>query len=138
MRDDRPGVKAMDEAGFRHPLLEAGWGKATVRAYARSRGLPNWDAPSEACLASRIPHGRPIRPELLERIERAEALVRNEGFRRVRVRLEGDGARVVVDPEEVGRLVSPATSTAVRSGLTRLGFASVELDEHGYRRRANS
>jgi uncharacterized protein len=136
--DDRPGIRAMDEAGFQHPLLEAGWHKAEVRKYARSLGLPNWDAPSEACLASRIPHGQPVSRPLLGRIETAERAVRALGFRRVRVRVAEDDARVEVDRAEVARLRSEPTATQVQRELRALGFRVVRLDPDGYAPRANA
>ncbi len=136
--DDRPGLRALAEAGFEHPLLAAGWGKRRVRAYARDRGLPNWDAPSDSCLASRVPTGTPIEGPTLTRIAEAEATLRARGYRRVRVRLEGTGARVEVDAEEVGRLTEARELEAVRAALRTSGFSSVRADPRGYRDRANS
>lgn len=133
LSDDRPGLRAMDEAGFDHPLLWAGWGKAEVRAAARAHGLPNWDQPSEACLASRIAHGEPITSELLRRIETAESVLLDRGFRRVRVRARGSGARVEVGPEEVDRLVREPVASEIRSALRRIGFETVAFDPAGYR-----
>jgi len=130
--DDRPGLRAMEEAGFRHPLLVASWGKVDVRAAARRRGLPNWDRPSNACLASRVAHGTPIDPDLLARIDAAEQLVAARGFRRVRVRVSPAGARIEVDPDEVARLTSAPTATEVAEAVRRLGFARVEIDPRGY------
>ena len=132
LHDDRPGLRAMNEAGFDHPLVWAGWTKATVRAAARDRGLPNWDQPSDACLSSRVAHGDPITVELLRRIETGEAAIAAHGFRRVRVRIQGSGARVEVDPEEVERLRSEPTAGRVRELLHSLGFEPVELDPRGY------
>jgi len=136
--DDRPGLRAMDEAGFEHPLLWAGWGKLRVRSYARSVGLPNWDAPSDACLASRIPHGVAVEEPLLRRIERAERFVHARGFRRVRVRVEGDGARIELDPGEIDRASAPPERAALEAGVRAEGFASVVIDPRGYARRANA
>lgn len=134
--DDRPGLRAMDEHGFRHPLVEAGWAKADVRAYARRAGLPNWDRPSNACLSSRIAHGQAVTLDLLDRVGAAEAWLTARGFRRVRVRVAGRAARVEVDPTEVSRLMAPATVGPLHEALGRLGFASVEIDPRGYRSRA--
>ena len=131
--DDRPGIRAMEEAGFRHPLVEAGWGKHRIRSYAREQGLPNWDRPSNACLASRVATGMPITYDVLGRIEEAERRVRGLGFRRVRVRVSGTSARIQVDAAEVGRLLSEPTADAVRERLLQLGFATVSLDPIGYR-----
>ena len=130
--EDRPGLRAMDAAGFEHPLAAAGWTKADVRTYARTQGLPNWDAPSDACLASRVAHGRPISADLLLRVAEAEAAVRALGFRRVRVRTDGRSARVEVDAAEVPRLRAEPTATRVGRDLGALGFAPVTLDPVGY------
>jgi len=132
LTDDRPGLRAMDEAGFSHPLLWAGWGKVEVRAEARRRGLPNWDQPSEACLASRIAHGDPVTRELLARIESAEAVLLGLGFRRVRVRVHGGTARVEVDPSEVSRLRAEPLASEVARQVSRLGFTNVTIDPRGY------
>jgi pyridinium-3,5-biscarboxylic acid mononucleotide sulfurtransferase len=130
--DDRPGLRALEEAGVAHPLVWAGWRKSDVRSYARSVELPNWDQPSEACLASRVAHGRPISLDLLTRIERAEAELHRRGFRRVRVRTDGLDARVVVDPEEVPRLLAEPSASDVRRSVAAAGFRSVVLDPDGY------
>jgi pyridinium-3,5-biscarboxylic acid mononucleotide sulfurtransferase len=130
--DDRPGIVAMDEAGFTHPLLIARWRKADVRAEGRRRGLPHWDAPSDACLASRIPHGTAISLPMLRQVERAEAAIRPLGFARVRVRSDGRTARVEVEPAEVRRLLEPGVSREVRARLAALGLADVVLDPAGY------
>ncbi len=132
LSDDRPGVRAMDEAGFVHPLAWAGWTKADVRSAARTRGLPNSEQPSEACLASRVAHGDPITAELLGRVESAETWLLDRGFRRVRVRVRGRAARIEVDPEEVARLESEPLASEVRSAVLALGFASVTTDPLGY------
>ncbi len=136
--EERPGLTAMDEAGFEHPLVTAGWRKPEVRAFARSAGLPNWDQPSDACLASRIRHGRPISAELLDRIRHAEERLLDQGFRRVRVRTDGRSARIEVDVAEVPRLLAEPLASRVRGDLLRLGFVDVELDPRGYPPRPGS
>ncbi len=130
--EDRPGIRALDEAGFSHPLVWASWNKAAVRAVARRRGLPNWSTPSNACLASRVARGEPIDATLLRRIESAEAVVRAEGFRQVRVRVRGSDARVEVDPDEVPRLAAEPTASTVVARLRAIGFARVTFDPNGY------
>jgi pyridinium-3,5-biscarboxylic acid mononucleotide sulfurtransferase len=132
MLEDRPGVRAMDEAGFRHPLLEARWTKADVRAAARARGLPNWDLPSDACLASRVAHGIPISSELLARVASAETVLLERGFRRVRVRVRADRASIEVDPWEVARLSAEPMAGEVTRAIRALGFPTVVIDPHGY------
>ncbi len=132
LADDRPGLRAMDAAGFQHPLLWMGWGKAEVRAAARRRGLPNWDQPSDACLASRVAHGDPISADLLRRIESAESIVLAAGFRRVRVRVRGRSARIEVDPTEVARLSAEPLASRVVRAVASLGFETVTVDPFGY------
>jgi pyridinium-3,5-biscarboxylic acid mononucleotide sulfurtransferase len=136
--EDRPGLRAMAEAGFEHPLAVARWRKADVRRFARAAGLPNWDQPSDACLASRIRHGQPVSAALLDRVGRAEAGLLARGFRRVRVRTDGATARVEVDPSEVARLLAEPVASAVRVELRALGFEGIELDPAGYRPRAGA
>jgi len=138
LSDDRPGLRAMDEAGFRHPLLWAGWGKTEVRAEARRRGLPNWDQPSDACLASRVAHGEPVTEVLLAQVETAERLVLDRGFRRVRVRVHAGAARIEVDPDEVARLLSEPLRSEVVHDVAGVGFHPVSIDPWGYRGRPSS
>jgi len=130
--DDRPGIRAMDGAGFSHPLLWAGWTKSEVRRYARSVDLPTWDRPSNACLSSRVARGQPITSELLARIDRAEGVLLDRGFRRVRVRVREDEARVEVDPSEVGRLHEAPLRDEIVEAIGSLGFRAVVLDPRGY------
>jgi uncharacterized protein len=131
--ENRPGLRALDAAGFRHPLADAGWGKSEVRSFARANGLPNWDRPSNACLASRVAHGSPISEELLRRVDAAEEWLAAQGFRRVRVRVDGARARVEVGADEVPRLLEPARARAVTEALHEFGFLDVTLDPRGYR-----
>ncbi|HTS33218.1 MAG TPA: ATP-dependent sacrificial sulfur transferase LarE [Thermoplasmata archaeon] len=132
LSDDRPGLRAMEEAGFEHPLLWGGWTKADVRREARARRLPNAEQPSDACLASRVAHGDPIDAELLARIEAAESVLLDRGFRRVRVRVRAGSARIEVDPNEVLRLTTPEMSAEVLTQVADLGFSPVSIDPVGY------
>ena len=129
--DVRPGIRAMDEAGFWHPLVEAGLSKADVRALARGLGLSFWDKPSNACLSSRVPHGTPITIELLRRVETAEEVLRGRGFRQVRVRHEQETARIEVPPEDIPRLRT--VELEVAAALRAIGYRSVVIDPAGYR-----
>jgi pyridinium-3,5-biscarboxylic acid mononucleotide sulfurtransferase len=132
LSDDRPGIRAMEEAGFRHPLAAAGWTKADVRRAARVRGLPNAEQASDACLASRVAHGDGIDAGLLQRIEAAESVLLGHGVRRVRVRVRGGAARIEVDPSEVERLQAAPLSDEVLGAVARLGFEPVTIDPYGY------
>ena len=130
--DDRPGMRAARELGVRHPLLEAGLGKPAVRALARAAGLPTWDTPQQACLASRIPYGEVITGEKLERVAAAEAVLHELGFRQCRVRHHGSIARIEVEPGELGRAGGAAREEIARR-LRALGFTYVTLDLDGFR-----
>jgi pyridinium-3,5-biscarboxylic acid mononucleotide sulfurtransferase len=132
--DYRPGLKAAAEHRVRHPLQEAGFTKADVRALALARGLPTWDKPASPCLSSRLAPGVTVTRERTARIEAAEVYLRSLGFRECRLRLhEGELARVEVPADGLARLADPA----VREGLTRrlkeLGFRYVTLDLEGFR-----
>ncbi len=128
--DHRPGHGSAVRRGIRFPLLEAGMGKAEIRAAARGLGLRNWNKPSFACLSSRIPHGTEVTVEALRQIEAAEAAIKALGFRQVRVRHHGDVARIEVEPEEIARLVSERES--VVAALQAAGYRFVSLDLEGY------
>lgn len=128
--DHRPGHGSAVRRGIRFPLLEAGMGKADIRATARRLGLPNWNKPSFACLSSRIPHGTEVTLEALRQIESAEAAIKALGFRQVRVRHHGDVARIEVEPAEISRLV--AERARVVDALRSAGYKFVALDLEGY------
>jgi pyridinium-3,5-biscarboxylic acid mononucleotide sulfurtransferase len=131
--DFRPGLAAGRALGVRNPLAEAGLTKPEIRELSRALALPTWDKPAMACLASRIPYGEAITAEKLERIERAEDLLRDLGFRQVRVRLHGNTARIEVEPERIGDLAAPAMRERVARDLRALGIDSVAVDLEGYR-----
>ena len=131
LSDHRPGARAARELGVRGPLQEAGLSKTAIRAVARSLGLPNWDKPSAACLASRVPYGTPITADLLARIEQAEAGLRQLGIRQLRVRHHGPVARIEVEPGDFGILL--AHRDAVVEHLRVLGYTYVTLDLAGFR-----
>ena len=95
--------------------------------------MPTWDRPASACLSSRIPYGTPVTPELLDRIERAEAILRELGFSQFRVRAHGELARIELAPDELSRGFEIQLARQVASGLRALGFAFVTLDLEGYR-----
>ena len=137
-RDDRadwrPGRKAATELGVVSPLDEAGMTKAEVRAAARELGLPNWEKEAAACLSSRVPYGMLIDPALLGRIEDAEAVLREEGFRQVRVRHGAEIAVLEVALEQVGWLQDRQVLARVSGRLRSLGYSGVTVDPGGYRR----
>jgi uncharacterized protein len=131
--DHRPGLDAAARRGVRHPLVEAGFDKAAVRAVSRDLGLPTWDRPASPCLSSRIPYGTPISAEALARIDAAERFLRSLGFGELRVRAHDRLARIEVPPAEVARLAETTTREQVVAELRRLGFLQVTVDLRGFR-----
>ncbi|HYN21330.1 MAG TPA: ATP-dependent sacrificial sulfur transferase LarE [Thermoanaerobaculia bacterium] len=129
---DRPGLRAIRERGIYSLLLANGVDKETTRGIARAFGLSVWDRPANACLSSRIPHGQLVTLGKLRRIESAEDVLAEAGFRVVRVRHDESAARVEVGPAEVDRLAE--TWEEIEPRLRALGFARVTYDPHGYRR----
>ena len=132
-RDYRPGLRALRELGVRSPLMEAGLGKAAIRSLSRERGLPTWDKPSQACLATRFPHGDRITAEGLARVKDAERLLREAvpGLRQARVRVHGALARIEVPTGDFEAVV--ARSSRIASDLRALGYAFVSMDLEGFR-----
>ncbi|MSQ23261.1 MAG: ATP-dependent sacrificial sulfur transferase LarE [Chloroflexi bacterium] len=131
--DFRPGAKAARERGVRSPLLEVGLTKPEIRALSREMNLPTWDKPAMACLSSRVPYGERITFEKLERIDRAEQLLRELGYRQVRVRHHEDVARIELPQEDILRFAAEGLAQPVSRRLKELGFRYVALDLDGYR-----
>ncbi len=129
----RPGIRAGEQAGVRNPLLEGGVGKSEVRAIARRLGLRVSDKPALACLSSRVELGIRVTPELLARIDRAEAIVRSLGFGVVRVRHRGSVATIEVPIAEVARLNGHRDLGRTLGAIAALGWDEVLVDEAGYR-----
>jgi uncharacterized protein len=132
LEDHRPGLRAARDAGIEAPLITAGLKKAEIRRLSREMGLPTWDLPSRACLASRIPYGQRVTAPALDRIDRAEAFLEETGFSQVRVRHHQGLARVEVPAEAIPRLLSPEVREAVVHRLREIGFHYVALDLEGY------
>ncbi len=133
LSDHRPGLRAAEEQGVRHPLVEAGLTKADVRAASRALGLPTWDRPASPCLSSRFPYGTRITAERLARVAAAEAFLRRLGLRELRVRFHDQVARIEVPEDAMPALLAPGVREAAVAELRRLGFAWVTLDLAGFR-----
>lgn len=129
--DYRPGQRAADELGVRSPLKEAGFTKADIRAQSRLLGLPTWDRPSRACLASRFPYGERITREALHQVDQAEEFLLGLGLRQMRVRHHGNLARVELLPEGFELAMSQREQLVAR--FKELGFTYVTLDLAGFR-----
>lgn len=131
LHDHRPGMRAACELGVASPLAELGFTKDDIRCASRDLGLPTWDKPSFACLASRIPYGETITAERLEAVDRAEAHLRQYGFGQLRVRSHGTVARIEIEPPMFPQAIAHAQ--AIAQALKAYGFDYVALDLEGYR-----
>ena len=132
-RDFRPGHRAAAEHKVLAPLLDAGLHKAEIRELSRLAGLPTWNRPASACLASRIPYGTPVTPENLSIVEKGEAVLRELGFRQFRVRYHQELARIEIAPDELPRALTPEMARVLTERLKQIGFTYVTLDLEGYR-----
>ena len=132
-RDFRPGHRAAHEHRVLAPLLEAALAKSEIRMLSQRAGLTTWDRPASACLSSRVPYGTAVTPELMEKIDRAESILRDLGFRQFRVRAHGELARIELASEEMSRGLEPAMTRQIVAGVKQAGFAIVTIDLEGYR-----
>ncbi len=132
-KDFRPGHAAACELKVRSPLNELELTKADIRRLARQRGLPNWDQPACACLASRIPYGEEITPARLQRVVKAETAIRSLGFGTVRVRDHGTVARIELEPRDLPRATDKDWAQQLTNAVKMAGFLYACLDLQGYR-----
>lgn len=130
--DWRPGLGAAAEHGVIHPLLESGVGKAEVRRLARKLGVPSAEKPASPCLASRIPYGTAVDPEVLARIDRAELAVKALGYAVLRVRHYGDVGRVELDEPDLAALTAERRGQIVEA-VSAAGYAEVEIADEPFR-----
>jgi pyridinium-3,5-biscarboxylic acid mononucleotide sulfurtransferase len=133
--DHRPGIRAAREHGVLSPLAEAGVDKVGVRQLSRALGLPWWDKPAQPCLASRFPYGEPITATRVERVAAAEDWLRLRGFRELRVRSQGDTARIELPTGQLPAVLTHLAVGELRQELVdafrALGFTTVGLDLEG-------
>lgn len=131
--DWRPGLRAAEEHGVLHPLLETGVTKAEVRELARRLGVPSAEKPASPCLASRLPYGTPVDPAALAKIDRAERALKALGYRVLRVRHYGELGKVQLASEELARALTGEGSAAVIAAVRAAGYGRVEIDPEPFR-----
>ncbi|MDP4183003.1 MAG: ATP-dependent sacrificial sulfur transferase LarE [Bacillota bacterium] len=132
-QDYRPGSRALKELGVLSPLKELGFTKSNIRSISKEMGLPTWDKPAYACLASRIPYGHEITTEKLEAIDKGEQFLIDLGFKQMRVRHHMDIARIEVPKEEFARFSNEDMCNKIYEKFKELGFLYTALDIAGYR-----
>ena len=132
LRDYRPGIQAAKERGARSPLAEVGITKTEVREISKYLGLPWWDKPAQPCLSSRFPYGEEITIEKLQRVGRGERYLRQLGWKNIRVRSEGNTARIELLPERIKDFAIATDLPKLVSAFTEFGFLYVTLDLEGY------
>ena len=130
--DYRPGLKAAKEMGLIEPLVYARLTKEEIRFLSKEMGLPTWDKPAMACLASRIPYGEPITEEKLKMVEAAEAFLTENGFRQCRVRHHGFVARIEVANSRITKLMEKDLREKIVKKFKEIGFVHIALDLEGY------
>jgi pyridinium-3,5-biscarboxylic acid mononucleotide sulfurtransferase len=133
LSDYRPGIQAAKERGARSPLAEVGITKLEVRQLAKLLELPWWDKPAQPCLSSRFPYGEEITVAKLQRVGRAERYLRHLGLKNLRVRSEGDTARIELPAEQIKEFVVATDLPTLVTAFQDYGFVYVTLDLEGYR-----
>ena len=131
--DWRPGLRAAAEHGVVHPLVEAGAGKAEVRALAERLGVPSARKLASPCLASRVPYGTPVDPATLRRIDAAERAVRALGYTELRVRHHGDLGKLELSAGELERALEADARAAICGAIRAAGYARAAIDLEPFR-----
>ena len=132
LQDYRPGIQAAKERGARSPLAEVGVTKMEVRQLSEKLGLPWWNKPAQPCLSSRFPYGEEITVAKLQRVGRAEVYLKKQGWQNLRVRSQGDTARIELPPHEIKNFVLNTDLSQIVKAFQEYGFIFVTLDLEGY------
>lgn len=127
----RPGLKAVGELGVKSPLAEAGLTKQEVRSLAHKLGISVANRPAAPCLATRLPYGADLQPELLRMLERGETYLKEAGFSVVRLRLHGNIARIEIPVSDFAAFL--AKREEITEKLKAIGFSYITLDMEGFR-----
>ncbi len=131
LSDYRPGRRAVKEMKIASPFVEAKLTKNEIRRLARYYRLPNWNQPSNACYASRIPYNQKISLKKLKRIAAAEDYLRALGLGQVRVRDHDPTARIELNDEFMPALMAKRRS--ITTFFKKIGYQYVTLDLEEYR-----
>jgi len=133
LNDYRPGMRAAAELEVRHPLQEAQLTKDEIRVLSKEMGLPTWNKPPLACLASRFPYGIPITRESLITVEEGEAFLHSLGIGQLRLRHHDKTARIEVEPQDMRLLLKEQNRHRIIARFKELGYLYITLDLTGYR-----
>ncbi len=131
--DYRPGLQAVAKLGIKSPLRSIGFTKEDIRALSKYLGIPTWEKPSFACLASRFVYGETITKEKLGMVDKAEQLLLDLGFDQMRVRIHGNMARIEIMPEEFDKMMKDDVRNQIISSFKEFGFTYITMDLIGYR-----
>ncbi len=131
LKDYRPGIKASKEAGVLSPLAILKFSKQDIRDISKAIGLPWWDKPAQPCLSSRFPYGYEITSKRLKMVEQAEDYIRKLGFKEVRVRCQGNSARIEIPSDQIHRFINSYRRDEFIKFFLKLGFKSTSLDLEG-------
>lgn len=132
LQDYRPGIQAAKERGTRSPLAEAGLTKLDVRMATQELRLPWWDKPAQPCLSSRFPYGEGITIEKLQRVAQAERYLRNLGYRTLRVRSEGETAKIELPISQIQAFINQEDLKALIESFKSFGYTFITLDLEGF------
>jgi uncharacterized protein len=132
LSDYRPGMRALKELNIESPMLQLGISKVEIRELSHKLLLKTWDKPSCACLLSRIPYHTEITIEELDRISKAEQILRHLKIIGSRVRSHGDIARIEVPIRQLTEIVSLDQRTQLVEKIKDLGYLYVVVDLEGY------
>jgi len=135
--DYRPGLDAARSHGVRHPYVEAGIDKATVRALARHLALDDLaELPAAPCLSSRVETGLRIEGAQLALIDAVEKFTaRRLGAHTVRCRIRKQQVVIELDDTTLAALGETGADdlrTIIAGMLERQGIAK-PLDFQPYR-----
>ncbi|MDO8886821.1 ATP-dependent sacrificial sulfur transferase LarE [Candidatus Oleimmundimicrobium sp.] len=135
----RPGRLVAKELGIISPLVEVGFGKKEIRKLLKESDWPDWDKPSETCLATRVFQNEIITAGKLQKIDEAEDFLKKLGLKTVRVRIHGEHtARIETNVEDIPLLLEPKIRNLVWEKLHKIGFIYTSLDLKGYNQKSTN